>query len=53
MTDDKTPMERFDDLLSRIFQSGKQPPKESRPEEDAQEIMEGGVAPTEGEEPVD
>jgi hypothetical protein len=40
----KNPMERFDDLLSRIFQAGKPKP---RPEEDAEEVMEGGVEPTE------
>jgi hypothetical protein len=43
MNDDKTPMERFDDLLSQIFKTGKPKP---RPEEDAEEIMEGGVPPT-------
>lgn len=49
-SNDKTPMERFDDLLSRIFRAGKQPPKRvPEPEEDAEEILEGGVPPTEGE----
>jgi hypothetical protein len=41
MTDDKTPMERFDDLLSRTW---KKRPKAA--EADAEEVMEGGIAPT-------
>jgi hypothetical protein len=42
--DDKAPMERFDDLLTRVFQSGKRKPKQA--EADAEEIMEGGIPPT-------
>lgn len=40
-------MERFDDLLTRrIFAAGKKKPKAQ--EADAEEIMEGGVPPSEG-----
>jgi hypothetical protein len=38
--DDKTPMERFDDLLSRTWK------KPKAAEADAEEVMEGGVPPT-------
>ena len=48
MSDDKTPMERFDDLLSRVWDASKKKPK---PQEDAQEIEEGGVPPTSEGEP--
>ena len=37
-------MERFDDMLRRIFDASK---KKQRPEQDAEEIAEGGVPPTE------
>jgi hypothetical protein len=39
-------MNRFDDLLSRIFKAGK-PSKRMPPEEDAEEIEEGGIPPNE------
>jgi hypothetical protein len=45
MSDDKTPMERFDDLLNRVFQAGK-PKRPKAAEADAEEVMEGGVPPT-------
>lgn len=47
-SDDKSPMERFDDLLSRIFRAGK-PKRPKAAEEDAEEVMEGGFPPSEGE----
>jgi hypothetical protein len=49
MKDDKTPMERFDDLLTRVFKAGKPTGDLKRPkaaEEDAEEVMEGGIPPT-------
>lgn len=39
-------MDRFEELLSRIFKAGKKHPK--RAEADAEEIAEGGVPPSEG-----
>lgn len=45
MSDDKTPMERFDDLLTRVFKAGNlKRPKAA--EEDAEEVMEGGIPGT-------
>jgi hypothetical protein len=49
MSDDKTPMERFEDLARKVF--SKDPKRVPKPEEDAEEIMEGGVPPTGEEEP--
>lgn len=46
--DNKTPTERFDDLLGRIFGAGKKKP---RPEADAEEIAEGGIPPASEGEP--
>jgi hypothetical protein len=43
--EEETALERFDGLLSRIFEAGK---KKAKPEEDAEEIVEGGVPPSEG-----
>lgn len=51
MNDDKSPMERFEDLARKIF--SKDPKQVPKPEEDAEEIMEGGVPPTDEEEPVE
>lgn len=45
--DDKTPMERFEELARKTFLPRKQVP---RPKEDAEEIMEGGVPPIPAEE---
>lgn len=45
---DKTPMERFEELARKTFVPRKPVHK---PEEDAEEIMEGGIPPSpEGEE---
>jgi hypothetical protein len=50
MSDDKTPMERFEDLARKVFSVRKEDlkrPKEA--EADAEEVMEGGIPPTDGE----
>lgn len=39
-------MERFEGLLARIFAAGRKKPKAQ--EADAEEVMEGGVPPSEG-----
>jgi hypothetical protein len=48
----KTPMERFEDLARKMFRKSKDDPRRAHEsEEDAEEIMEGGIPPNEGEEP--
>ena len=51
MSDGKTPMERFEDLGRKLFSKRKEDLKRvPEPEEDAEEIIEGGVRPTESED---
>ena len=45
MADDKTPMERFDNLLRQVFKAGN-PKRPKAAEADAEEVMEGGIPPT-------
>jgi hypothetical protein len=45
---DKSPTERFDHPLTRVFKAGKTTGDLKRPkaaEEDAEEVMEGGIPP--------
>jgi len=50
LPDNRSPMERFEDLARNVFSKRKEDlkrPKEA--EADTEEIMEGGIAPTDGE----
>ena len=51
MTDDKTPMERFEDLARKVFSKPKGPEKHPGIEEDALVVVEGDDEPTERPEP--
>jgi hypothetical protein len=52
MSDDKTPMERFEDLARKMFRTKKEDLEKPKAHEaDAEEILEGGIPPNEGEEP--
>jgi hypothetical protein len=46
--DSNAPMERFEELAQKVFSKRKDDLKRGpAPEEDAEEVMEGGVRPTE------
>ncbi len=48
--DKETPNERFEDLARKMFSTRKEDLEQARErEEDAEEVMEGGIPPTEGE----